>query len=82
MKAETPEPIDHKRALTDVAYFAEKFLDIKLFENQINYINNLLEGTTSQTKTVKMQGQITDVAVAFARHKGIEVKLVKKVIDV
>lgn len=72
----SPEPIDRERARKDIAYFAEKYLDITLTESQVKFVDEILKGT--QSKDIYMirafeKQQVIDVSIAIATNRGIPI---------
>jgi hypothetical protein len=72
----TPEPIDRERARKDIAYFAEKYLDIVLTETQVKFVDSILKG--QQSKDIYMirpyqKQQVIDVSIAIATNRGIPI---------
>lgn len=83
MKAIEAQPIDRERAKTDVAYFAEQYLDIKLTNQQIQMVEMVIQG-----KNIVMGGRrngasaAASVAIAMARRRGLIVEVKREPIDV
>jgi hypothetical protein len=83
MKAIEAEQLDRKRALTDVVYFAEKYLDIKLDEHQIKIVRALMAGETINYNGGRPRmNTCVKVATAQMRLGGMKVVVDRRPIDV
>lgn len=77
----TPEPIDRKRALVDAAYFAEKYLDLKLSDSQVKAVEAVVfRGENAQLGGYRPHArqEVFKTITALARMKGMRVNVVEK----